>query len=200
MGNAVHKYLKSTENSSLAELYEKYHIVLIRIAKYYLQSYPAAEDVVSDVFTKMLEKDQSLNQINNLRNYLFTSVKRKCLDELKLSYNRNEALDFSDHQSIKIDFKDPETSYLNQELSNNIKVAIEKLPARCRTIFLMVKEDNLKYKEVAEVLNISQKTVEMHMGNALKALRKDLEHYSLPQKSKKTGSLMHFINLILTII
>jgi RNA polymerase sigma-70 factor (ECF subfamily) len=63
----------------------------------------------------------------------------------------------------------------------------------------MVKEDNLRYREVAQILNISEKTVEMHMGNALKALRNDLQHFKFPAKNKKSIPFNQIILALLNI-
>ena len=201
MGKAVHKNLYHSQHNLLVEVYEKYHPGLIRTAKYYLRSYQQAEDVVADVFAKILEKSLDLRKIENIQNFLYTLVKRKCLDEIqKLSYKNRQDLENSINHKIFINFKDPETAYMNQELADKIKLSVEKLPDKCRTIFLMIKEDKLKYKEVAEILNISQKTVEMHMANALRALRKDLDAYSLPVKKDKKNSTFSFIMFIISII
>lgn len=200
MGKGIHKYLKTPKDLTLADVYEKYHVGLIRLAKYYLHSVQKAEDAVSDVFYKIMETEVEFSKIENIKNYLYTSVKRKCLDELNKSSAKNQGLDNIEHQNISVNFKDPETTYLNRELGSKIKLCIENLPDRCRTVFLMVKEDNLKYKEVADILNISQKTVELHMGNALKALRKSLEDYAIPKKSKKTISIKQLILFVIGMI
>jgi RNA polymerase sigma-70 factor (family 1) len=190
----------SKSENIFSEIYNSYHLKLLRVVRYYLNHHLLAEDVLADVFAKLWENRSSLEEIKDIRSYLFVMVKRRCLDEInKSSYNGHEdVMNVSPH--ILINFKNPETAYLNKELAERIKMSLQKLPNKCRTVFLMVKEDRLRYKEVAELLNISEKTVEMHMGNALKALRKDLESYAMPHRKSKNKSFDRMAMFIVSLL
>ena len=189
MAKGIHRYL-SLDHNAFSSLYKSYYRQMVRIARYYLGSAEMAEDVVSDAFAKLWELRDELDTIKDARKFLFVMVKRKCLDELnKHSFKKRNDLDTAPPH-FKVNVKNPETTYLNQELSERIAAALQKLPEKCRTVFLLVKEDKLKYKEVAKQLNISEKTVEMHVGNALKSLRKELVAYAPhPKTGKKRSSL-----------
>jgi RNA polymerase sigma-70 factor (ECF subfamily) len=201
MGRAIQKYLKSANHILLADAFEKYHVRMVSVAAFYLKSHQHAEDVVAEVFTQMLEKKVVLEKINNPKSYLYTAVKRRCLDELnKASFKNRQDLESVINHKVFINFKDPEAAYLNQELMEKLQDSIKNLPLKPRTVFLMVKEDNLKYKEVAEILNISEKTVEMHMGIALKALRNDLKHFKIPVSKNKSFPLQQLFLILLQIV
>jgi RNA polymerase sigma-70 factor, ECF subfamily len=85
--------------------------------------------------------------------------------------------DFVDVMSIKTEGGTPEDTFRESECAEAIKESVNRLPARCREIFLMKKEDGLTYSEISEILDISVKTVETQMGRAFRALRKDLVEY-----------------------
>lgn len=175
----------SGSHDFFSDVFESYHLQMLRIARYYLSDYSVAEDVVSDVFAKLWEKRFELNKIQDLKSYLFVMVKRKCLDEAN-KYRSKKVKHLEDASPrYFVNFKNPEVAFLNNELAERIAASLQKLPEKRRAVFLLVKEDQLKYKEVAQLLNISEKTVEMHVGNALKALRKDLEAYAAPSNKKK---------------
>ncbi len=192
---AIHKYIETECQHNLTEVYNKYQSKLYRLAFHYLKTKQAAEDVVADVFAKIIESGIDLNKIRNIEGYLYLMVKRRCLDELqKFSNKKCQELNTSLNHQVLVTFNDPETEYLNKELALKISSSINKLPEKCRMVFLMVKEDKLKYKEVAQLLDISEKTVEMHMGLALKSLRSDLQAFKNAEKSQL--KLNQKINLI----
>jgi RNA polymerase sigma-70 factor (family 1) len=196
MSNGSRTYMESDSGDAFAGLYNDYRLRLIRVAYYYFNCHSFAEDVVADVFARLWERRESLAGISDIKSYLFRMVRNKCLDEInKISFKGHQALE-NDLPQIFINFKNPETTYLNNELAEKIKISLQKLPIKCRTVFLMVKEDHLRYKEVAELLNISEKTVEMHVGNALKALRNDLETYVKPYKKMKNRPFDRFLSMV----
>lgn len=184
LGSGNPRYLASDLDSLYSDIYKEYQPQMLRVARYYLSDYLLAEDIVADAFEKLWGIRADLEQIKDIKSYLFTMVKRRCLDEIKKYSNKNRQDIEKVSPRFFIGFKNPETSYLNKELAERIIISLQNLPHRCRTVFLMVKEDKLRYKEVAQLLDISEKTVEMHVGNALKALRKDLEVYVNPPKKK----------------
>ena len=161
---------------------------MLRLARHYLSHSPQsvlADDVVSEVFAKLWEIRASLHEIKETRKFLLVMVKRRCLDELARHTNKKRETLEDMAPRYLVNFKNPETAYLNRELGEQIRLSLEKLPDKCRTAFLLVKEDRLRYKEVAQLLNISEKTVEMHVSHALKALRNDLQAYIGPPKRSK---------------
>ena len=101
---------------------------------------------------------------------MYTSVRNKSIDYLR---QQNQITQFteSDQDIRKVPFRD---LIQEAETINQINKSINKLPEKCKEIFLLCRFEGLKYKQIAEKLNISVKTVEMQMGIALKRLRTEL--------------------------
>ncbi len=157
-----------------AQAYKQLFVIfqpsLLQFATSMLGSLEVAEEIVSDVFIKIWEKRQQLDKVENLQYYLFTAVKNRALNYLndkKKNFTTN--IDNSPVE-LKSIYHDPEQKMISAETINEIQRTINQLPPRCQLIFKLIKEDGLKYKEVAELLHISIKTVENQMTLALKKI------------------------------
>jgi RNA polymerase sigma-70 factor (family 1) len=133
-----------------------------------------AEEIVSDVFVKIWETRSNLTEIENLKAYLFVSVKNSCISHIRK--NRKENLVSLDglNNFLVPAVECPESEYINAEKLNEIYDAIKQLPPKCRIVFSLAKFNGLKYKEIAEVMEISEKTVNNHLVFALKKLSDSL--------------------------
>ncbi|MCM5527871.1 RNA polymerase sigma-70 factor [Parasegetibacter sp. NRK P23] len=143
---------------------------LYQFAYSFIKSHELAEEIVSDVFIRIWEKRKQLEQIDNLKLYLYVSTKNFSLNYLqKLLKNKTFELDQLSVE-LKSLYADPEQVLITREMANRVRLAVNQLPPRCKMIFKLVKEDGLKYKEVAELLDISIKTVEAQVTLAVKKL------------------------------
>jgi RNA polymerase sigma-70 factor (family 1) len=130
-----------------------------------------AEEVVSDVFIKVWEKRQDLEKIENLKVYLYVTTRHIALNYLeKHRRNATNTLDHFQASELISVYIDPEQLLITADMMQLLRKAIDRLPPKCRIIFKLVKEDGLKYREVAEILNISTKTVENQVAIALQKL------------------------------
>jgi RNA polymerase sigma-70 factor (ECF subfamily) len=169
------------------ELFTSFYSYLFPFALGIVKSKESAEEVVSDIFIKIWEKRDVLEKISNLKVYLYVAT-------------RNLAFNYADKQKrsatnsideFSVEFKsryfDPEQLLITADMMRLIENEIDRLPPKCRIIFKLVKEDNLKYKEVAEILNISAKTVENQLAIALhkigNAIRFDISKTISPHVS-----------------
>ena len=153
-------------NVNIEVLFRTNYRPLCLYALHYLNDIDAVEDIVQDSFVDLWELLKGGKEIKNVKSYLYTMVKNRSLEKLK-----QDNLLTDDTILDKEEFEDEdleERSYIESRLWT----AIDSLPERCRDIFLMSKRDELKYKEIAEELNISIKTVENQMSKALKTLKK----------------------------
>lgn len=164
-------------------IYRIYYKKLLKFAKTLLKSAEMAEEVVEDVFVKVWCNREMINEINDLTLYLYSAVKKQCLNVLAKNSN---AITTSSIELIDLDFydtdSDPHDQLVTTEMMNNVRHIIDCLPTRCRLIFKMIREDGLKYKEVAEILNISVNTIDVQMAIAVKRICT-----SLKVKQKKVG-------------
>jgi RNA polymerase sigma-70 factor (family 1) len=149
------------------------HYELIRNYLYYLSSdIDVAEDLVQDVFMKLWEKRDSINDqtvkpllYKIARNLYFNMYKRNSID-LKFV---NSAVRGTENES-------PEYILEMKEFDVKLQKALSDLPEHCRTIFLMSRMDEMKYQEIADSFNISVKAVEKQISKALKLLRTKIDH------------------------
>lgn len=162
-------------------LYQTYFEQLTRMAGRYLNS-DDAEDVVQGVFTSLWEHREALLFVEDLKSYVFSSVRNRCLDWLKhenykREYCRRTLMGLQSALLMEMQSNHSATSQYAEynEMVRRVDMAISRLPNRCREIFLLSREDGLRYNEIATRLGISQNTVECQMTIALKKLRQSLK-------------------------
>lgn len=168
--------LQEGNEQAFKTLFEKYYSSLCLFARQYLKESEAAEEAVQDMFVKIWEKRQSLHIETSVKNYLFRAVRNHCLNQIqhekiKAQYV-GKVIDAA-HQEIN-----PDHFFVEVDLLERIEKSINSLPPKRQEIFRLSREQGLKYKEIADQLNISVKTVEAQMGQALKVLREELKEYS----------------------
>lgn len=167
--------------SAYRDLFIRLHKPLLRFAYGILKSNDDAEEVVSDVFMNIWQKRQDMISVESPLLYIYTSVKNRCFTVLA-KQKRQEAADANQWlvplNSVSFN---PEQLMISQETILRIRKAIDELPARCRLIFVLIKEDGLRYREVADLLNISIKTVEAQMAIAMRRMAQCMQ-LQLPVK------------------
>jgi RNA polymerase sigma-70 factor (ECF subfamily) len=155
---------------SYIELFNIFFPPLMRYAYCFVKSRELAEEVASDVMIAVWENRQKLCEIGNIKVYLFCIAKNKCLNLLKSKYNRATISLEDVNVNIVFNGANPEQLCINSEILRKVEQAVNALPQRCKLIFKMVKEERMSYKEVAEILGISVKTVDAQLVTALKKI------------------------------
>jgi RNA polymerase sigma-70 factor (family 1) len=163
------------------ELFLSYHSKLVNFSSSITHSKQSAEEVVSDVFIKIWMHRNTLLRIDNFHLYIYIitknlSINRLLRDKKQRSFSLDEALVNLESMSFN-----PELMMVSSESSKQIQAAIQELPVKCRLIFKLIKEDGLSYKETAELLELSLKTVENQMTIAFRKLGE-----SIPQELHKS--------------
>jgi RNA polymerase sigma-70 factor (family 1) len=158
---------------------------LLNFCLLYVHRKEPAEEVVSDIFVKCWMDRQQLQHVLNPEVYLFVAVKNQALNYLKR---------FSHYHLVsvgEIDTGDmlnslhPEKDVERREMLFRMNQAITMLPRQCQIIFRLVKEDGMKYKEVAEILHISPRTVQTQLFRAIAKLRLTLLPYLEDHSGRK---------------
>ncbi|MBK7097658.1 MAG: RNA polymerase sigma-70 factor [Sphingobacteriales bacterium] len=139
-----------------------------------------AEEAASDVFLKIWTNRRTLPTINNFSYYLYTAVKHASLNYLQSKKNQPFINLEETAELFEASLPNPETSTIQHENLKQIEAAINSLPHKCRIVFRLVKEDGLKYKEAAKLLNLSVKTIEAHILLAYNRIIESLEQ-TLPE-------------------
>jgi RNA polymerase sigma-70 factor (ECF subfamily) len=169
--------IKSGDEKAYRQLFDEYYDDLCRFALMYAKDKDAAEEIVQNFFVQFWIKKENISINLSLKSYLFSSVRNGALnyirDKKKLtSIDDNieylDSISYHESDENNIDLKD---------LNTRVFESIENLPQKCREIFKLSRMENLTYKEIAEKLSISQKTVENQIGIALKKLHENLKPY-----------------------
>ena len=157
-------------------LFKSHYPELTLYAMRFVQDMENAEAIVQDIFFNLWNKREKLEIKVSLKSYLYRTVKNACLNVLKHQKVEHK---YKEHFSreLQIDEMSPDNWMVESELSDKITGAIEKLPPERKKVFVLSRFEELKYREIAEKLDISIKTVENQMGKALKFLREELKDY-----------------------
>lgn len=146
-----------------------------------IKSSEGAEEIVSDVFIKIWQIRARLPEIGNLKVYLFTITKNFSINYIHKHYkNVPYCIDDIDIEPV-VGVGNPEELCISAETVNLIRQTIRELPPQCRLVFQLIKEDGLKYKEVAEIMELSVNTVRNQLAIAVKKIAAALPGYVTAQ-------------------
>jgi RNA polymerase sigma-70 factor (family 1) len=157
-------------------LFKRYHKVLCSHAVRFVYSEEVAQDIVSEVFCKLWKTRSYESITSSYRFYLFRSVRNEAYNYIRLEFQPMEQLEAAESQtSGRGNSPDMITQY--EEVLNRVEKIVDSLPPQCRKIFLMSRFEGKKYKEIADELGISIKTVEVHISRALLSMRQGLKEH-----------------------
>ncbi len=168
--------IKNSNAKGLELLFKTYHHKLWLFANQFLNDADAAEDIVQDLFTYIWEKRVSLQINSSLKAYLYMSVKNRCLNKLKTEMRTTTLVDDAD-ESFNLTHQHTQQIIEAKNLQQRIDLAIAALPPKCGLAFKMSRFEDMSYKEIAEALDISVKTVENQIGKALSIMRLQLKDF-----------------------
>ena len=158
--------------------FDKYYQKLLWFALLFVKNHNAAEEVVSDVLLSIFKKRDKLAKSDNIEGYIFISVKNQCIKYLRKNKRQVYFENFENEADLLLTTTvSPEYEIIENEFSVVIRNTLDSLPPKRRLVFRMIKEEGLKYQDVAKLLHLSVKTIETHMGLALKTLHKNIANY-----------------------
>lgn len=169
--------LKEGNENAFTALYQTYWAKVYNFSRLYLTSSAEVEEVVQDVFVKVWEARIFIKENENFKGFLFIITRNIIFNQFRKSFNENAyklAILKSSSETYGIE-EEMEAS----DLQSYINKLIEELPPRQREVFQMSRDQHLSYKEIAQQLDITEKTVERHINEALKFLRKNVYFFSL---------------------
>lgn len=152
------------------ELFKSHYKRLHAYACTILKDEDEAEEIIQNIFVRLWEKRERIEELQSVNAYLYRAVYNDCINHLK-------------HEKVKISYKNhilytnKETDYHSQssnkvyQLEERLRKALSELPEQCRSIFQMSRFEEMKYREIADKLGLSVKTVENQMSKALKIMR-----------------------------
>lgn len=157
-------------------LFRSYYLRLCRFTLYLIRDFSDSEQLVQDVFLNVWQMRAHWSPRGTVRSYLYRAARNQALNYLRHKQIAGSIEDI-ESQSAEIAQAGLEEDYERKELAVAVQQATELLPPQCRLVFALHRQDGLTYSEIADVLGISTKTVETHIGRALKTLRKILKPY-----------------------
>jgi RNA polymerase sigma-70 factor (ECF subfamily) len=129
-----------------------------------------AEEIASDMLLEVWIRRQKLMEIENLKLYLFTGTKHAAINKLRQENKHSRFCLENLHVEFISDYVNPEELTELHELESNIARAVKELPPACQLIYKLAKEDRLKYKDIAQLLDLSIKTIDHQLAIALKKI------------------------------
>lgn len=161
--------IRNDDRDAFKALFDTYYASLCHYASHFLNDDALSEEVVQELFVRLWEKRKSLDVETSVRQYLFRSVRNGCLNQIQ--HDKVRRLHGTRLKEALTSENPSEDFLITPEMILKLEEGIESLPEKRREIFRLSREKGLKYREIAEKLKISVKTVEAQMGLALKTLR-----------------------------
>lgn len=158
-------------------LYKRYSKRLLKFSFSILKSREESENILQDVFLNLWENRHKVENDSSVKYYIFTIAYNSSISLIRKKVRETQFIDFlkmrqditQEPLSVEIEFN---------ELKNKIDQIIDHLPQRQKEVYLLHRNEGLKYHEIAEKLKISVNTIENHMSRALKTIRKELDDFS----------------------
>lgn len=172
---SLFKKVQNGDVKSLEVLFDRYYNVLCNFAYLFLKNEECAKEIVSELFIKIWQKRGEIIIRESLKSYLYKSVKNAVISKKRKEKKTERLMEDSDISNPE--FITPETLLLRKELEEKVNQLFSDLPLKSGLVFRMKRIDGLRYKEISKILNISEKTVENHMGNAIKKIKLILDNH-----------------------
>jgi RNA polymerase sigma-70 factor (ECF subfamily) len=163
----------NNDEKAFSEIYARYVTPLFEVAFRKINEKDVAEDIVQITFIKFWNNRATIVIRQSLKAYLYTALRNNVITHYyrHLSKNTISIDKLGDHQLSRADDVEHKMDFL--DLNSRYNESLEQLPEKCREVFVLSR-DGYSMKEIAELRNISPKTVEVHIGKALKFLRKKI--------------------------
>jgi RNA polymerase sigma-70 factor (family 1) len=167
--------LKDGDSQAFKEIYRRYWKQLYLIAFEKLRSKDVAKELTQDIFLSLWEKRKD-SHILNLKHYLLKSIKYKIINYIRTQITHQRYCHYVEGNFDDKEFSTEELIFMN-DLSQSIELGTSLLPDKTREIFRLSRIENHPVKEIAKILNVSDKVVEYHITQALKAMKLHLKDY-----------------------
>lgn len=180
------------DEMAFQQLFSLFSKGLSRFTNSILKNKELSEEVVSDVFFKIWLHRIKISEIENFKAYLYTSARNISLNYLNKE-KRDKAVLLEDIiVPLPINEICPESELISKELKEAIGRAIDHLPERCKLIYSLAKIEQLKYKEIAQILDISVKTIDQQLSIAIRKIGDEIQrHLNDNDKTDNFTVLLH---------
>jgi RNA polymerase sigma-70 factor (ECF subfamily) len=172
---AILKKVADGEHAAFRVFYEIIYPVIYQFVRCFLSAREDCREVVSEVFYIIWKQRKNLLSVNNIKSWLFIICRNEVFHFLK----QKEKYSFISIDDIPVELQidTTDTGFVDDEMLAIYRNAVNGLPERCKLIFLMAKEENMKYREIAEVLSITEGTVAQQINNAIRKITETVRRY-----------------------
>ena len=169
--------LKTGDHAAFTEIYDRYWKKMFVLAGQKLDDPDEAKEIVQQIFVRFWERRAEIEIQGSLSAYLSMSVKYRIINALDKHYVRKN---YIDNLSVTSEIDNSTQEWLDfEEVKERLAALVSDLPEKCRLVFVMSREQGLSQKQIAKELDISEKTVEAHLGKAIKSLKTGLKSFFL---------------------
>ncbi|WP_258861912.1 RNA polymerase sigma-70 factor [Sphingobacterium spiritivorum] len=168
--------LSEGKDAAFTEIYRRYWKRLFYIAAKKLHDHGEAEEIVQQIFVSLWNRREQLEINTTLHAYLAVSVKYRIIKVLDKHYHQQK---YAESMTSRLVDDSTQEWLAFLDLKDILEKSISDLPEKCQLVFRMSREEHMSQKEIAEALDISEKTVEAHLGKAIKTLKQKLSRFLL---------------------
>ncbi len=193
-GPELQELIEDGNRNAFTSFYACHFQKLILVAERYVKNVHVAEEIVQEIFLKIWEKKVEIYHVDAIKPYLYKSVINASINYVKRQKNIDR------HHEIIFEQSKTEDSELLEEQDELIVFLyqeIDLLPAKCQVVFKMSRLEGMKYKDIALALGLSENTVENHIANAFRILRKRVLEHMRKNPSFKRIKNLSFLSCIL---
>jgi RNA polymerase sigma-70 factor (ECF subfamily) len=184
--NLIHR-IASDDRNAFRAFFDMTYPAVYRFVHYFLSNASDCEDAVSEVFYTVWKQRETLPSVRDLKAWLYTVSRNEACACMKRK-EKYFHLSIDDMEvDLHVDAAAVEEKLIEEELLGILNKAISELPERCKLIFLMVREEQLKYREIARILSITEGTVEQQMHIAIRKIRTAMEQYDPTLRVHRRG-------------
>ncbi|MGN6511708.1 MAG: RNA polymerase sigma-70 factor [Chitinophaga sp.] len=157
------------------QLFDHFYPRLLQFVTTFIKDEMSAEEIVEDIFVNIWNQRHKLPEIGSLSFYLYAAARKRSLSFL--SGRAKDLLSFIEEypEGLRTNDLNPESLLMSREMAGQISAAVQALPPKCRLVYTLVREHQLKYREVAGILDISEHTVDAQMTNAIKRIAASIQ-------------------------
>ncbi|GAB4020101.1 RNA polymerase sigma-70 factor [Spirosoma koreense] len=171
----IRKNFEQDADAGISLLFRLYYSVLCSHAVRFVSSKEVAEDIVSDIFYEFHSQLRFLTITSSYRAYLFTTVRNRAFDYLRAEMRQSTTLENAEFIPAH-GAQNPDSMTQYEELYHDVEKAINAMPLKRQQIYILHRFEGKKYQEIADELNVSPRTVETHVYQAIHQLRNALKN------------------------
>lgn len=161
--------MKTGDERAFERIYQRHYLKILRFARLFTSSPSESEDVLQNVFMRLWNMRQRIDESKPLDPLLFILTRNVVFNS-----KRNRVSTESIEAAMLMNAEDSLSSIEAQELRNHIEALVSLLPKKQQEAFLLSRSEGLSYKEIADRMGISLKGAERNISLALKSIRKNI--------------------------